>query len=67
MLAQTRMTQLRNDIALEAGKSMKIQDPLLKKQYEERMARTVGEVSRERSEMSRELEMERRQARPLPE
>jgi hypothetical protein len=32
----------RSEIAIEAGKALKIEDPLLKKQYDQRMARTMG-------------------------
>ena len=58
------MRLLRSEIAIEAGKLMKIQDPLLKKQYDERMARTVGEGSRDRNDLSKELEANRPSTRP---
>jgi parvulin-like peptidyl-prolyl isomerase len=64
LMTQMRVKQLREEIAVEAGKALKIEDPLLKKQYDQRMARTMGEVPRERDDISRDMARERASTRP---
>jgi hypothetical protein len=64
LMTQMRVRQLRQEITLDAGKALKIQDPILKKQYDERLARTVGEVPLERDEFSRDLARERPATQP---
>ncbi len=64
LMTQMRVRQLRQEITLDAGKALKIEDPILKKQYDERLARTVGEVPLERDEFSRDLARERPATQP---
>ncbi|HEV8604759.1 MAG TPA: peptidylprolyl isomerase [Tepidisphaeraceae bacterium] len=64
LMTQARMGQIRTEIAVEAAKALKIEDPVLKKQYDERMARTVGEVPRDREDISKDLARERPSTQP---
>jgi parvulin-like peptidyl-prolyl isomerase len=64
LMTQARVRQIRDEIAMEAAKSLKIEDPLLKKQYDQRMARTMGDVPRDRDEISKDLARERPSTRP---
>jgi parvulin-like peptidyl-prolyl isomerase len=64
LLTQARVAQIRQEIAVEAAKALKIEDPVLKKQYDERMARTVGEVPRDRADISKDLARERPSTQP---
>jgi foldase protein PrsA len=64
LMTQGRVKQLRDEIAVEASKALTIEDPLLKRQYDQRMARTMGEVPRERDDIRRDLTRERPTTRP---
>jgi len=64
LMTQGRVKQLRDEIAVEAGKALTIEDPLLRKQYDQRMARTMGEVPRDRDDIRRDLTRERPSTRP---
>ena len=64
LMTQGRVKQIRMEIGVEAAKALKIEDPLLKKQYEQRMARTMGDVPRDREDISRDLARERPSTQP---
>jgi parvulin-like peptidyl-prolyl isomerase len=64
LMTEMRVKQIRGEIAVEAAKSLKIEDPLLKKQYEQRMARTMGDVPRDRDDISKDLVRERPSTQP---
>ena len=51
-------------IAVEAAQALKIEDPLLKKQYDQRMARTTGDVPADRQQISKDLARERPSTQP---
>jgi len=64
LMTEMRVKQIRGEIAVEAAKALKIEDPLLKKQYEQRMARTMGDVPRDRDDISKDLARERPSTQP---
>ena len=64
LLTQARVGQIRQEIAMEAAQSLKIEDPLLKRQYDERMARTMGDVPQDRGQISKDLARERPTTQP---
>jgi parvulin-like peptidyl-prolyl isomerase len=64
LMTEMRVKQIRGEIAVEAAKALKIEDPLLKKQYEQRMARTMGDVPRDRDDISKDLVRERPSTQP---
>jgi len=64
LMTQARVKQLRDEIAMEAGKALQIEDPLLRKQYNERMARTMGDVPRDRDDISKDLARQRPSTQP---
>jgi len=64
LMTDMRVKQIRQEIAVEAAQAMKIEDPLLKKQYDARMARTMGDVPQDRAQISRDLARERPSTQP---
>jgi parvulin-like peptidyl-prolyl isomerase len=64
LMTDMRVKQIRQEIAVEAAQALKIEDPLLKKQYDQRMARTMGDVPRDRDEISKDLARERPSTQP---
>ena len=64
LMTQARVGQIRQEIAVDAAKALKIEDPLLKKQYGERMARTMGDVPQDRDQISKDLARERPSTQP---
>jgi parvulin-like peptidyl-prolyl isomerase len=64
LLTQSRALQIRDEIAMDAAKALKIEDPLLKKQYDLRMARTMGNVPQDRDQISKDLARQRPSTQP---
>jgi parvulin-like peptidyl-prolyl isomerase len=64
LMADMRVKQIRQEIAVEAAKALKIEDPLLKKQYDLRMARTTGDLPQDRDQISKDLARERPATQP---
>ena len=64
LITDARVKQIRQEIAMEAAKALKIEDPLLKKQYQDRMARTMGDVPQDRDQISKDLARERPSTQP---
>lgn len=58
-LLLVRIRQLREEVALEARQAVKIQDPVLKQQYQERIERINGQPNRDVDEIRRDIEMDR--------
>lgn len=64
LMTQARVREIRMEIGVDAVKALKIEDPLLKKQYQERMARTMGDVPQDRDQISKDLARERPSTQP---
>ena len=64
LMTDMRVKQIRQEIAVEAAQALKIEDPLLKKQYDQRMARTTGDVPADRQQISKDLARERPSTQP---
>jgi parvulin-like peptidyl-prolyl isomerase len=59
LITQYRMKQLREEIVFDAGRLLKIEDPMLRRQYIDRMASAAGETPRDPAMIRRDLEAER--------
>jgi parvulin-like peptidyl-prolyl isomerase len=64
LMTDMRVKQIRQEIAVEAAQALKIEDPLLRKQYSDRMARTMGDVPQDRDQISKDLARERPSTQP---
>jgi parvulin-like peptidyl-prolyl isomerase len=58
-LLLVRIRQLREDIAQQTRDALRIQEPILKKQYQERLAQINGQTTRDANEVRREIESDR--------
>ena len=58
LLLQVRSKQLREELAVEARDVLKIQDPILRKQYQERMDRAAGETGADANQIRRQMELD---------
>ena len=65
LMTDMRVKQIRQEIAVEAAQALKIEDPLLKKQYDQRMARTTGDVPADRQQISKDLARQRPSTQPV--
>jgi parvulin-like peptidyl-prolyl isomerase len=59
-LLKVRMDQLRQQLQQEAPRALRIQDPVLRRQFAERQAREAGEGQRDPNLIRKEIELENR-------